>query len=398
MTWLDVDPAHPFGLATLPYGSFTTGGARRGSASPSASTCSTSGPPRPRCCPCTPGSSPAAPSTAARGRARGVGGRPVARSPPGSPATRTARCPLVPAADAQMLLPFTVADYVDFYASEHHARNIGAIFRPDVDDPLTPNWKHLPIGYHGRAGTVVVSGSPVPRPHGQRRTPDGEVVFGPSRRLDIEAEVGFVVGTGSPRGTPVGLDAVRPARVRRVPGQRLVRPRHPGLGVRAAGPVPRQVVRHLGLAVGRAARRAGARPRGPAAARPAAAALPRRHRRAAVGPRPRAGGAAERPRRRAAAVRLDVLDARADARPHDRQRGVAAHRRPVRLRHGQRSRAGPARVADRADGNGTEPLALPDGGTRGFLEDGDEVVITATAPGPDGARIGFGEVRGRITG
>ena len=65
---------------------------------------------------------------------------------------------LIPAPDADLRLPFTVADYVDFYASEHHASNIGRIFRPD-SEPLTPNWKHLPIGYHGRAGTVVVSGT-----------------------------------------------------------------------------------------------------------------------------------------------------------------------------------------------------------------------------------------------
>src|SRR4029077_19201625 len=72
---------------------------------------------------------------------------------------------LVPAADVELRLPFTVADYVDFYASEHHATNIGRIFRPN-SEPLTPNWKHLPIGYHGRAGTVVVSGTDVVRPTG----------------------------------------------------------------------------------------------------------------------------------------------------------------------------------------------------------------------------------------
>ena len=71
-----------------------------------------------------------------------------------------------------MQLPFAVADYVDFYASEVHATNLGRMFRPD-GDPLTPNWKHLPIGYHGRAGTVVVSGTPVRRPTGQRACADG---------------------------------------------------------------------------------------------------------------------------------------------------------------------------------------------------------------------------------
>ncbi|MET0235864.1 MAG: fumarylacetoacetate hydrolase family protein [Kibdelosporangium sp.] len=87
------------------------------------------------------------------------------------------------------VLPFAVADYVDFYSSKHHAENAGKIFRPK-DSPLLPNWTHLPVGYHGRAGTIVVSGTPIVRPHGQQRGP----VFGPSERLDIEAEVGFVCG------------------------------------------------------------------------------------------------------------------------------------------------------------------------------------------------------------
>ncbi|CAM5595437.1 fumarylacetoacetase [Streptomyces tanashiensis] len=102
-------------------------------------------------------------------------------------------------------LPYEVADYVDFYASEHHATNVGRIFRPD-GDALTPNWKHLPIGYHGRAGTVVVSGTDVVRPSGQRKAPsDPAPVFGPSIKLDIEAEVGFLVGTPSELGRPVPL-------------------------------------------------------------------------------------------------------------------------------------------------------------------------------------------------
>src|SRR5207248_4729941 len=93
--------------------------------------------------------------------------------------------------------------YVDFYSSEQHAVNAGKIFRPDAAD-LPPNWKHLPIGYHGRAGTVVVSGTPVVRPSGQRKPRNAaEPSFGPSQRLDIEAEVGFVVGTPSTLGTQV---------------------------------------------------------------------------------------------------------------------------------------------------------------------------------------------------
>ncbi|HVK36837.1 MAG TPA: fumarylacetoacetate hydrolase family protein, partial [Microlunatus sp.] len=114
---------------------------------------------------------------------------------------------LRPLDGVRMHLPIEVADYVDFYASEHHAANVGAIFRPG-GPPLTPNWKHQPIGYHGRAGTVVPTGTPVIRPNGQRKAPDEDgPTFGPSRRLDIEAELGFVVGVGSRQGTPVAVDA-----------------------------------------------------------------------------------------------------------------------------------------------------------------------------------------------
>jgi fumarylacetoacetase len=106
--------------------------------------------------------------------------------------------------DVGLALPFEVADYVDFYASEAHASNLGRLFRPGNPEPLLPNWKHLPVGYHGRAGTVVVSGTDIVRPAGQRKGPaDPAPVFGPSVRLDIEAELGFVVGVGSPLGLPV---------------------------------------------------------------------------------------------------------------------------------------------------------------------------------------------------
>ena len=110
---------------------------------------------------------------------------------------------LLPVADVELHMPFAVADYVDFYASLDHASNVGAIFRPD-QAPLLPNWRHLPVGYHGRSGTVVPSGTPVVRPCGQRKTPADEApVFGPSTRLDIEAELGFVVGTASAQGDHV---------------------------------------------------------------------------------------------------------------------------------------------------------------------------------------------------
>lgn len=122
--------------------------------------------------------------------------------------------PGIPLSDVVMHLPFEVADYVDFYASEHHATNLGRMFRPD-SEPLLPNWKHLPVGYHGRAGTVVPSGTPVVRPSGLRpvpaASPDGPPQppsFGPTRRLDVEAELGFVVGAPSAIGSRVPAAAL----------------------------------------------------------------------------------------------------------------------------------------------------------------------------------------------
>jgi len=103
-----------------------------------------------------------------------------------------------------MRMPVDIGDYVDFYSSEQHATNVGKMFRPD-GEPLLPNWKHLPVGYHGRSGTVVVSGTPIARPRGQRRGTNGPT-FGPSEKLDIELEVGFVTGTGPQLGTAIGVD------------------------------------------------------------------------------------------------------------------------------------------------------------------------------------------------
>jgi fumarylacetoacetase len=105
---------------------------------------------------------------------------------------------LIPLDEAEPRLPLAIGDYVDFYSSLEHASNLGRIFRPD-SEPLLPNWRELPVGYHGRAGSVVVSDTPVHRPQGQLPT-DGRPTFGPSRRLDIELELGFVTG---PAGTRI---------------------------------------------------------------------------------------------------------------------------------------------------------------------------------------------------
>jgi fumarylacetoacetase len=109
--------------------------------------------------------------------------------------------PAYPLRVVELHLPFAVADYVDFYSSLHHASNAGRIFRPGAE-PLPPNWRRLPVGYHGRAGTVVPSGTPVVRPQGQL----GPGEYGPTRRLDVELELGFVIGTPSRHGEPVPVE------------------------------------------------------------------------------------------------------------------------------------------------------------------------------------------------
>jgi fumarylacetoacetase len=108
---------------------------------------------------------------------------------------------LVPMRDAEMVLPVTIGDYTDFYASIFHATNVGKLFRPD--NPLLPNYKHIPIGYHGRASSIVVSGTPIRRPNGQTQAS----TFGPTRALDYELEVGFFIGTGNALGEPIPIES-----------------------------------------------------------------------------------------------------------------------------------------------------------------------------------------------
>lgn len=116
---------------------------------------------------------------------------------------------VAPRAGAHMLLPFAVGDYVDFYSSLEHATNLGKIFRPG-GEPLMPNWRWIPIGYHGRSSTIVVDGTPIVRPSGQRKPPDAQApTFGPSGLLDIELEVGFVTGPGNRMGHAIPIEAAR---------------------------------------------------------------------------------------------------------------------------------------------------------------------------------------------
>jgi fumarylacetoacetase len=111
---------------------------------------------------------------------------------------------LVWASNATMQLPCHIGDYTDFYVGIHHATNVGRQFRPD--NPLLPNYKYVPIGYHGRASSVRVSGEPAIRPKGQRKPPDAEAPeYGPSRRLDYELELGIFIGRGNQLGTPIPM-------------------------------------------------------------------------------------------------------------------------------------------------------------------------------------------------
>ncbi len=112
---------------------------------------------------------------------------------------------LVPMPDAELLLPIHPGDYVDFYSSLEHATNMGRMFRPDAQ-PLLPNWRWLPVGYHGRSSTVVVSGTPIIRPRGQLKLGDAPPVTGPTGALDFELEVGFVAGPGNRLGEPIPVE------------------------------------------------------------------------------------------------------------------------------------------------------------------------------------------------
>ncbi|GLW53480.1 fumarylacetoacetase [Kitasatospora phosalacinea] len=315
------------------------------------------------------------------------------------PAHRAAVEPcLLPLADVRLHLPFEVADYVDFYASEHHATNLGKIFRPG-QEPLTPNWKHLPIGYHGRSGTVVVSGTPVVRPHGQRKAPsDAAPSHGPSRRLDIEAEVAFVVGTPSAMGSPVALDGfaehvfgvclLNDWSARDIQAWEYV-PLGPFLGKSFATSLSPWVVPLDALEHARVA-------------------PPERE----VEPLPYLDDRKSEPWGLDLALEVSLNGHLVSRPPFATMYWTAAQQLAHLTANGASLRTGDLYASGTVSGpepdtrgalieltwNGEQPLELPDGTVRTFLEDGDEVSITATAPGPGVLRVGFGEVTGTITG
>ncbi|WP_069164835.1 fumarylacetoacetase [Nocardia altamirensis] len=289
-------------------------------------------------------------------------------------------------------LPVPIGDYVDFYASIDHATNLGRLFRPD-GEALLPNWRHLPVGYHGRAGTVVVSGTDVIRPCGQRRTDSGTPDFGPSRRLDIEAELGFLIGVGSELGSPVETGEF----AERVFGVALVndwsardiqaweyQPLGPFLGKSFATSLSPWVT-------------------------PLAALESARVPTPEQSPEPLPYLLDKEPWGLDIDLTVSWNGSEVAHPPFSRMYWSPAQMLAHLTANGAVTRTGDLYASGTISGpepeqrgsfielswGGSEPV-LVNGQKRTFLEDGDEVIITASAPGPDVQRIGLGEVRGRI--
>ena len=400
-SWLDLPTNHPFGLATLPYGVFSTDdpdlrrvGVRIGDLVLDAGVAA-------ECVGMESGITWLQPSLnnfLALGPPAWHAARAWLAEALSNPALRDGIEPhLIPIAEVTLHLPIEVADYVDFYANEHHATNIGKIFRPDAE-ALTPNWKHLPIGYHGRSGTVVVSGTDMVRPMGQRKSPtDAAPSYGPSLKLDIEAELGFVVGCSTELGRPVGIDDAaghlfgvalfNDWSARDIQVWESV-PLGPFLGKSFGSSLGAWVVPMEALATARVP-------------------LPPQD------PEPL-------PYLRGSGTSLFGLDINLEvwingtlvsspsyAGMYWSPAQMLAHLtvNGASLRDGDLFASGTISGPERhtrgslmeLTWNGTEPLTLDDGSTRAFLEDGDTVTITGWAPGPGGARIGLGEVVGTVS-
>ncbi|MGB7820417.1 MAG: fumarylacetoacetase [Ornithinibacter sp.] len=404
MTWLDLPADHPFGIHNLPYGVFSTDGGparvgvRVGDHVLDLAACAEQS-----------GMESGAvwregtlnPFLAQGHAAWGAARAWLLEQLTNEAHRDVVRAHLVPVEEVTMHLPIEVADYVDFYASEHHATNVGRIFRPD-SEPLTPNWKHLPIGYHGRAGTVVVSGTDVVRPCGQRKPPtESAPVFGPSVRLDIEAELGFVVGGATRLGESVsvaeaeehlfGVVLLNDWSARDLQAWEYV-PLGPFLGKSFATSISPWVVPIEAL---RAAR----------VPLPGQDPTPLPYLRA----EPTDDGAGT-------AFGLDIgveveWNGTVVSRPPFREMywspaQMVAHLtvNGASLRDGDLFGSGTI-SGDEVDTRGSflelswsgqDPVALDDGSQRTFLEDGDTVVLRGSAPGPDGSVIGFGECVGTI--
>ena len=316
---------------------------------------------------------------------------------------------LVPMVEAELLVPARIGDYSDFYASLHHATNVGSMFRPD--NPLLPNYKWIPIGYHGRASSIVTSGTPVRRPRGQTKSPDAkEPEYGPSRALDYETEVGCFVGPGNHLGDPVVLDRAE----EHLFGLCLVndwsardiqtweyQPLGPFLAKSFATTISPWVVTLEALEPYRT--QAFRRPPGDPEPLPY---LDSEHNRAwggidivvevyvsSAGMR-----SAGLPPLRVSRGRVaDLYWTIAQMYSHHTSNGC--NLLPGDL-FASGTISGPSKESRgcllELTWRGAEPLALPNGETRKFLEDGDEVILRAFCERGGSVRIGFGECRGVI--
>jgi fumarylacetoacetase len=315
---------------------------------------------------------------------------------------------LVPKERAKMLLPARIGDYTDFYASIHHARNVGSMFRPE--NPLSPNYRHVPVGYHGRASSIVVSGSPVPRPLGQAEGPNSVPVFGPSRLLDYELEVGIFVGPGNPLGETIaiaraeshmfGLCLVNDWSARDIQKWEY-QPLGPFLAKSFCTTISPWVITMEALAP----YRIPALQRSPGDPAPLPYLL-------AAEDREKGGidlqlqvllcsekmrGAGMAPAALSRSNAADLYWTPAQLLTHHASNGC-------NLRPGDLLATGTVSGPDKASRGclleltwrGTEPILLPGGEERRFLEDGDEVVLKGRAQNGSYAPIGFGECRGTI--
>jgi fumarylacetoacetase len=316
---------------------------------------------------------------------------------------------LVPMRDAELLVPAAIGDYTDFYASIHHATNVGGMFRPD--NPLLPNYKWVPIGYHGRASSIVASGTPVRRPVGQSRDgAEGAPVFAATRRLDYELEVGAFIGRGNVLGASYaigeaeehlfGLCLVNDWSARDIQAWEY-QPLGPFLAKSFATTVSPWVVTADALEPFRT----------PAYARPAGDPAPLPY---LSSPKDTNSGGFE--------ISLDVLL----TSPQMRDAGLEPFRvstgsfanmywtiaqllthhasNGCNLRPGDLLASGTVSGPEKESRGcllertwrGSEPLELPTGETRAFLHDGDEVVLRGYCERTGARRIGFGECRGRV--
>jgi fumarylacetoacetase len=306
---------------------------------------------------------------------------------------------LIPVQEVTMHLPVAVGDYTDFYSSKPHATNVGSIFR-DKNNPLLPNWLHLPVAYHGRASSLVVSGTPIRRPYGQTKRPEeASPAFGPSLELDFELEIGYFIGQGNILGDPIsvtdaqqhlfGLVLVNDWSARDLQRWEYV-PLGPFLAKNFGTSISPWVVPFTAL-------------------QPFRVAGPKQD----PTPLPYLSNSEDAAYDIFLEVKLQT-SAMAEAHPISRTnfkemywsigQQVAHHTLTgCNLRLGDLLASGTlSGSAKNSYGSllelawaGKEPLELPNGERRSFLEDGDTVILTGYAQG-DGYRIGLGEVRGTV--